>query len=151
MKAEDLMIGDWVYVKVQVDDTGTEPVFETTPKRVTELTKGINGIYVEGTSGFAGAEITPIPLTPEILEKNGFELYICAEKYRNSRYYECADWNIGWCIHIYPLPDGGYYMEIDSLMDRYLTKTLIHRVISSVHELQHGIQYGEIEKEVVVC
>ena len=73
MNATELMLGDWVYAKVQVDDTGTEPVFERTPKRVTDLTNSINGIYVEGTSQFAGAEITPIPLTPEILKENGFK------------------------------------------------------------------------------
>jgi len=73
MNATEMMLGDWVYAKVQVDDTGTEPVFERTPKRVTDLTNSINGIYVEGTSEFAGAEITPIPLTPEILEVNGFK------------------------------------------------------------------------------
>lgn len=32
MNPNELMLGDWVYAKVQVDDTGTEPVFETTPK-----------------------------------------------------------------------------------------------------------------------
>lgn len=98
----------------------------------------------------AGIEVKPIPLTPEILEKNGFEMHLCDADDVNRRYYECADWNIGWCIDIYPLPNGDYYMEIDSRMDRHMTQTRIYRVISSVHELQHGIKYGEIEKEVVV-
>ena len=37
MKPHKLMIGDWVEAEVQVDDTGTEPVFEKLRKRVTDI------------------------------------------------------------------------------------------------------------------
>ena len=150
MKADELMIGDWVYAKVQVDDTGTEPVYERTPKRVTDLTKGINGIYVEGTSTFAGAEIEPIPLTAEILEKNGFILHLDAARHPQCRYFECADWNVGWCVNLYPVPNCKYFLETSARMERTIAKTTTAKVIEYVHDLQHALMYSEIEKEIVL-
>ena len=129
MKAEDLMIGDWVCVEVQVDDTGTEPVFETTPKRVTELTKGIYGIYVEGTSEYAGAEITPIPLTPEILEKNGWFLDEIDCGYRH--------------------PDLGFWIGGMSAPFGFLV-SCIYKELYYVHELQHALKFCGIEKEIII-
>lgn len=134
------MIGDWVYAKVQVDDTGTEPVFERTPKRVTDLTNSINGIYVEGTSQFAGAEIEPISLTPEILEKNFGK----------------------------PYPRGGFHnyrMEKDETIafvieDRRVSAAPDNRVVfcrvpgtyicdvNYVHELQHALRLCGIDKDI---
>ena len=143
MKATDLMIGDWVYAKVQVDDTGAEPVFEKTPKRVTDLTKGINGIYVEGTSTFAGAEIEPIPLTPEILEENGFP-------YNNEeRLY-------------YPFSNKAFAIERDEHDDQVFYYSMYvynpyrsfnwHEIIEIryVHELQHALRLSGIDKEIVL-
>lgn len=68
MKAEELMIGD--YIKHGFGGIG----------KVTELSKGIVTVYDKGLDdgegncevNFAENEIQPIPLTPEILEKNGF-------------------------------------------------------------------------------
>ena len=75
MKANELMIGDWVYA---IDDNG-----EKHPCRVNDLEYD----YINKCDGFCvdfyGTEynpewpdvtfnVEPIPLTPEILEKNGF-------------------------------------------------------------------------------
>lgn len=68
MKAEELMIGDCI--KHGFGGIG----------KVTELSKGIVTVYDKGLDdgegncevNFAENEIQPIPLTPEILEKNGF-------------------------------------------------------------------------------
>ena len=65
MKAEELMIGDWV-------------LYESKPNMISEISEEIVG---EATVCFVGNrymanidEVEPIPLTTEILEKNGFVL-----------------------------------------------------------------------------
>ncbi len=136
MNATELMLGDWVYAKVQVDDTGTEPVFERTPKRVTDLTNSRDGIYVEGTSQFAGAEITPIPLTPEILEENGFK--------KDPEY-----------IDIYWRPDCKKFCFVKENEDWYFAFRAEggHICISEcnyVHEFQHALRLCNIGKEIVL-
>ena len=147
MNANELMIGDWVYAKVQVDDTGTEPVFERTPKRVTDLTNSINGIYVEGTSQFAGAEIEPIPLTQEVLEKNGF---VCVEvgdngigtpaKFRNRfEKWECrTQWHT---FHV-------FYDRIRHSFSLNAAYSNHIEGMQYVHELQHALRISGIDKEV---
>ncbi|MBQ4394364.1 MAG: hypothetical protein II825_03605 [Paludibacteraceae bacterium] len=136
MKATELMLGDWVYAKVQVDDTGTEPVFERTPKRVTDLTNSINGIYVEGTSQFAGAEIEPIPLTPEILELNNFQ--------KDPDY-----------IDTYWRPDCRKFCFVKENDDWYFAFRhkgghICIAECNYVHKLQHDLKRCGIEKEIVL-
>ena len=74
MTPHKLMIGDWVEAEVQVDDTGTEPVFEKLRKRVTDIyTIGHRvEISLEDNVQF-GATLSQIRLTPEILEANNFQ------------------------------------------------------------------------------
>lgn len=65
MKAEELMIGDWVNI-TEKNLSGNYQVKEVKRYKV-------YGVVV-GRSYFMWDEcIEPIPLTPEILEKNGFE------------------------------------------------------------------------------
>ena len=140
MNATELMLGDWVYAKVQVDDTGTEPVFERTPKRVTDLTNSINGIYVEGTSQFAGAEIEPIPLTTEILEQNGFAPI-------RPHYWRYFDEKDGSIINASRRIYRGLWIECSNAT----TEASTRKQCEFVHELQHAIKNTEIEMEVVLC
>ena len=69
MKSEELMIGDWVMYNpnVFIEDE-YEPTKECFPTKINsgeDIDLAIEGCYI------------PIPLTPEILEKNGFsgEMY----------------------------------------------------------------------------
>ena len=64
MKAAELMVGDWVCLK---DDTKYE-----LPLKVDGVLT--DDISLEGDGFLGGAEglIRPIPITPEILEKNGW-------------------------------------------------------------------------------
>ena len=82
MKATDLMIGDWVCFK---DDTKSE-----LPLKVDGVL--IDDISLEGEGFLGGVDglIRLIPLTPEILEKNGFGFI------RNSD--TKSVWN-GWWIY----------------------------------------------------
>lgn len=65
LRAEELMVGDWVYCEGQ-----------PTPENVTIQTIAEDGVWFNGPNyeGVASYDrIFPIPITPEILEKNGFE------------------------------------------------------------------------------
>ena len=66
MKVEDLMIGDWVNV------------FDV-PKQIEGIRTFKNGdemVYYDEDNGNFIKSVTPIPLTEEILEKNGWKKQI---------------------------------------------------------------------------
>lgn len=138
MKAEDLMLGNWVGVEVQVDDTGKEPVFKKFPKRVKYLEHGIIGL--EDDAQF-GAEITPYPITKEVLEENGFACIEIGDNgpstpKQNVNRYE--KWQVRTQWH-----------TIDIFYDRLKKKWRLNgKDIEFVHELQQEYKRSKIEEEV---
>lgn len=154
MNAKELMIGDWLNAKVQVDDTGTEPVYENFRRRVTRIDIIGHSVdfYLEDGMNF-GADISPIPITPDILEQNGFVreevtyapcLYIlytpCSPGYRphpqKSAYVSIySNGNIVVDI-VYQVNNGGFKK--------------FSGACSYVHELQHALRICGIEKEIVL-
>lgn len=113
---KDLMIGDWVY----------RPDCYDKVKEIRE--NGIIGRdYLRGIISFK--ELEPIPLTPEILEKNGWEkrptgyvFYIDGERYDNSLWY-----------------------IFDS--NTFVVNTAEFQ-IKYVHQLQHALKGCGIDKEI---
>ena len=83
MKPTDLMIGDWVCLK---DDVQYE-----SPMKVDGILAHNISLEGEGFLGDADEIISPIPLTAEILEKNGFK-------------YKTTDWDV-----VYEGPHYGKY------------------------------------------
>lgn len=73
MKANELMLGDWVYGLYPNGDRYHRPfrisAVDTYPNNRSPR------IVTEGGYGFQEEYLEPIPLTPEILEKNGFTQY----------------------------------------------------------------------------
>lgn len=119
MKANELMVGDWVYRPDCYDQ-----VKETRQN-------GIIGLdSLRGLIGFS--EIEPIPLTTEILEKNGFE-----------------DWD-GWSIYS-PENTGieiawlGTILKIGGECGN-----LELPAIEYVHQLQHALRLCGITREIIV-
>lgn len=126
MKANELMIGDWVL------DTRT-------------------GIPLRVNPFMAELEVPewqPIPLTVEILEKNGFvdptfeaqkrERFVVLCKEYQINYY----FNINW-FSIYKnagVNGSDYPVFICAFQER----------IKYVHELQHALRLCKIEKEIVL-
>lgn len=118
MKATDLMIGDWVRIKGHLDYD-----------KVREIAKDENmQWYISfacSATLFRAYEFEPIPLTPEILEKNGFIKV-------NSQRYD------------YGYPDTDCYVKVNP------KKNMIHvngRNANSnlyshsfVHELQRALR-----------
>ena len=125
IKVEDLMVGNLVKV------IGTESVFTDGEICSVESVDRIYGVAsLKGIDwgveecGFLknSREIDPIPLTPEILERNGFEMREDTVVYAKNR------------LALKPLDDEkGYQVGLGSLRLFYVKVS----VIKYVHELQH--------------
>ena len=123
MKANELMIGDWVRIKdgypfKMEDVSGTSLFRRWTSDGETMIPYGWN-------------EIEPIPLTWEILEKNGFTRF-----------------GTGYILK-------GEHFGLDNpsspnnYLDNYWLRISIKAVnIKYVHELQHALRLCGIEKEI---
>jgi len=126
MKLENLMVGDWVNVY-------------DIPKQIEGIRKFWNGdevVYYDGDNGNFIENVTPIPLTSEILEKNGFEgvvyLWINVGDEKVLEYYPFE--------HRLSL----YYTEEKS------QELLFRCQCFSVHEFQHALKLCRIKKEIVL-
>ena len=135
MKAEDLMVGDWV-----------KPLREKlkgTPGKVVTPDGGCNICWIdceEYSCLVPCDELEPIPLTPEILEKNGFS----GEGY-----------NMGVIgFHTDPIPEvkDGYEVFIwkDMCLEIKHGFTHLKRYTFYVHELQHCLKLCGINLEITV-
>ena len=127
MKAEDLQIGDWVNlydspIKINIDDLGVIERDETYDK----------GVHCE-----------PIPLTDEILKKNGFvydENREAWEQIPNDGYGICYEDN----TYLFSL---GVFDPFNR--DSDITYHTIAE-IKYIHELQHALKLCKIDKEIIV-
>ncbi len=120
MKANDLMIGDWVMVAECVADAH----FIDYPDKIESIRDGLVGLESDGLETII-ERIAPIPLTAEILEKNGF----------------VKQWNESWKLNNSNLlidEDNGLYVGISMLSLR----------LDYVHELQHVLRFCGIDKEI---
>ena len=134
---QDFMIGDWMQVTIQVDDTEEGPVFETFTRRVSDLGKHPNGVYLEGDPNAFG-EINPIQLTHEILEDIGY-------KY-NYLWYEKKGWptiEIGFDKDVYNVGEAGFEGKGDPYFRTYFK-------IKYVHELQHALKLLNIKEDFML-
>lgn len=170
MKIEELSIGDWVCAKLakwESDDADTTPPLQV--KRIDGIER--HNLYVDlfnpttntiEHSAFV-EDLVPIPITPEILEKNGFErekyTIDTAEaqeiEYDGYRHILCQD-RVQYDI-ILADSFGGYFdLEIESSHrddagERILISSRLSLdYVEFVHQLQHALCLAGIEKEIVV-
>lgn len=144
MEAKDLMIGDWV----RISDDDTDEYFDAQIKGVDFL----DNVYApipgeEKPCPFSIDCVEPIPLTPEILEKNGFE---------NVSVITVGTAKMRWVSE-------DTRTEITIWMDDTLPMEIVKNVYyedevsytlpfpGTVHQLQHALRLCEIDKEIVVC
>lgn len=127
MKTEELMIGDWVLYREEV-------------LKVTSLytKRGANEIGFGESEDFWVdiSNIEPIPLTPEILEKNGFE---ADDKNKDMLY-----WNWSICEDCVSYDKETGTIRIFHTLGRLV---FVHP-LRYVHELQHALRLCGIEKEI---
>ena len=123
MKPEDLMVGDWVLLwgnnPARVDCIGNVEVYLSEPMEQHELDWQVTYEHIK-----------PIPLTPEILEKNGFE------EFDGWRILDMDDAEIRWIGTILEISGSHGNMELPN--------------VQCVHELQNALRLCRIDKEIVL-
>lgn len=121
MKAEELMLGDWVY-GLHPDGSRYANPFRISAVDIYPLNRSPRIVTIGGY-GFQEEHLEPIPLTSEILEKNGFK---DIDKGEN-----CDGFDIYWRNE-----NDGYSINTQDLHLHY------------VHELQHALRLCGIKKEI---
>jgi hypothetical protein len=123
IKISELSIGDWVEWKVY-----DKPYVI----HITQITDTIiQGVHDGIEYGMLLKQISPIPLTPEILEKNGI-----SKTYESDEYavYKGEGFNVTY-----------YYTELWEF-ERHRNRLMIR----NVHQLQHALRLAGVEKEIEV-
>lgn len=152
MDAKELMIGDWVLISVWDCDPF--------PSKITSVNYNsyrgkdyVDGIDTEDDEDISMYSAQPIPLTPEILEKNGWK---CAKGGTMMGVMHIADRydltikneNNGTKWWIYVEDDGEteprrWTIQVQGSFN-------ILGSIGYVHELQHALRLAGIKKEIVL-
>ena len=133
MKANELMIDDWVWYNNQPHQIRQLGIFgenrdgDDYPAVCVGKPNGV-GLILERN------EIEPIPLTPEILEKNGFEYF--------HKNYSSLSYDHPFKLKMTNWPDGNGLGGLWTICD------IVE--IRFVHQLQHALRLCEIEKEIVL-
>ena len=129
MNKEDLMIGDWVDIRLQDDEHGEHMYSQVEQLLECEIDAYFKTSY---------ANVYPIPLTKKILEANGF-LEKEIPTFGNKEFYGndilLRFWNNDYChVHYYGT-DKHYYFPND---------------VRYVHELQHILKICNIQIKITM-
>ena len=135
LKISDLSIGDWVqnnygdYVKVEGIWQGCNFNYQVDILRNVKI------------ATIVPCNLHPIPITAEILEKNGLdrherdadnpEIIVLSNHFIMARTYTDVDW---WRVLIYD--------------EELPSRELFNGIIYSVHQLQHALRLAGVEKEI---
>lgn len=143
MYARELMIGDWARIRYNHFETGEEIVKDFRVGQLAKLGLGDDEplyVWSEKSNMDKVSKVEPIPLTPEILEKNGF-VQNPRSKSRRSHQICNSDVYISWWrgrLNILFKPFIGHSTNHVNVDGKY------------VHELQHALRICGIEKEIVL-
>ena len=148
LTVKDLMVGDYVYLintihNVSFPENGViqDEGYTTTrtPIKITTVSENCVSYYSDKLKSYitlSSDEIEPIQVTPEILEKNGFETHSS-----NLRMLLDHD-DYRLCYYLNSSNRFSSFNNIDG--------SLVQKVIVNVHELQHALKLCRIDKEIVL-
>ena len=132
MNSNELMLGDWV-LDAEFDRNIPRRVEIIEPRRV----------WLEGNNLYQPIRtIQPIPLTAEILEKNGFERTTCGV---DSIIYTFSDDDEYYALAIDEYTDSIWRVEYTNCE---MSFPLVRIMVLFVHELQHALRLCGIEKDI---
>ena len=133
MRVEELSIGDWVCAEL-LCGVNNEPRL-TPPMKMVGLGESWVDLEIDPEQGapfeFELSEIRGVPITPEILKKNGVALAEDYDEY--SALYTCPQFSV--------IKYGdGYTFEVPQARVR----------VEHVHQLQHAMRLAGIDREIEV-
>lgn len=137
LKISELSVGDWVGVRC-----GTKiNAFKVEEIRFNNIIHKYVALLNNNAYGLPTTELHPIPITAEVLEKNGLfrherdadnpELIVLSNHFIMARTYTDVDW---WRVLIYD--------------EELPSKELFNGIIYSVHQLQHALRLAGVDKEI---
>ena len=128
MKVTELIVGDWVLDGTQI-------------AQITSITFG--GVIETTAYEFSNIEvIKPIPLTGEILERNGFEGTPTGDLFIEKKLWET------YAIELFA-SEGSWIIRITDKTNWYIDGcNRINLYIKYIHELQHALKLCGIEKDI---
>lgn len=151
LKATDIMVGDWVHLintshNVSFPENGViqDEGYTTirTPIKITTVSENCVSYYSNKLKSYITLsieEIEPIPLTPDILEKNGFERENLITSYNH---YTGIDNRVS-------LNDDFYCMNSRNKWNVYIDSedycTIANCELTYLHELQHLLTLCKID------
>lgn len=128
MKATDLMIGDWVRIN-----------YRNKVAQVTEIVE--KAIGTTAISPLSEGEFEPIPLTPEILEKNGFDISDPeVAQYHFTENRARMHFSLRRMYDIKTKKPKGYSFWAFNVL----------AIVEYVHTLQHALKLCGIDKEITL-
>lgn len=153
MNAKELMIGDWVKVKEPDRYAGAQGTILS----LTSLEGGYYAInifdvnYGYLTKDVFNEDIEPIPLTTEILEKNGFDELMSEGEEVAAMFGRKPEPTGVWQYGFGRFDSVAYMPERSFLRIKFMEgcQTDIAN-IKYVHELQHALRLCGVEKEVEI-
>lgn len=134
---KEIMIGDLVY------NSNHEVCKVYSISNIFESKIYLDNLQKDDGCFEVACEVEPIPITPEILKKNGFELkpdgwIWCQESSIEDKNYIFIQFRKG-C-------DEVRLVELN-FVNKVLAK---HEQMHYVHELQHSLRFCRIKKEIIV-
>ena len=144
MNAKELMIGDWV--QIDAPDRYAGAIGEVKSLRFhQEKDSAYFHIFISGRHGIVSHEvcsddIRPVPLTPEILEKNGFRVVFDGDLH--ATYFQEID---GFLTDI-KVDKTGIYQKL-SMCDGFGNRVVLVEC-KFVHQLQHAFRIYGINKNL---
>lgn len=135
MKVEDFMIGDWVVYDGDVDYSD--------PVKIEGMDIAIDRLVTSDREDVGINGVSPIPLTPEILEKNGFK-----DGNGYCMYYRDDDENL--IIHYHSKYTNYTNGKYNFINIEYGYITIDELIIKYVHELQHALRLCGIDMDIKV-
>jgi hypothetical protein len=130
MEAKDLMVDDWVCTEN-----------DSTPRQIDWIRSGEVGLFWGQT--VTPPYLEPIPLTAEILEKNGFPLDVEETNHPLYKGTEIKEYTIS-------MPPNGYREHLIWIGEYYIMFDAPKVRIDYVHQFQHALRLCGIDKEIVL-
>lgn len=143
MDIQDLSIGDWVRVKMcrwDYDDP------DTLDAKVLSIEGNSVGVGYDDCGIVMSAfveDLQPIPITAEVLEKNGF-----VDNGKGQHYLKCGN---GITVRVGRSPlfhDGCWLVATDKEVGETISTTCVLFNAKHIHEIQRVMRLAKVEKEI---